>query len=220
MNVSRNILTACAALALTFASAAATAGSAPIWNGVYVGAHIGGAFGSDEFSDPTDALSLDTGGVVGGIHAGYNLNAGSVILGIEGDFSWSSADGSKTFSDGVDTFTITSSVNYLGSIRGRIGMPVQNMLFYATAGVAWTELELTLKDVWVGGGVTASDTRSMVGYVVGGGVEAKFSQNLSGRIEGLYYGFDDNVAILNSDTKLNISRDTTVVRAGLSYHLN
>ena len=164
MNVSRNILTACAALALTFISAAAQAGPAPIWSGVYVGAHVGGAFGSDEFSDPASppALSFDSGGVVGGIHAGYNVNAGSVILGIEGDFSWSSADGSKTFSDGIDTITITSSTNYLGSIRGRIGMPVQNMLFYATAGVAWTELELSVKDVFTGGVITASDTRSMV----------------------------------------------------------
>ena len=34
MNVSRNILTACAALALTFISAAAQAGPAPIWSGV------------------------------------------------------------------------------------------------------------------------------------------------------------------------------------------
>ena len=100
-------------------------------------------------------------------------------------------------------------------------MPVQNMLFYATAGVAWTELELSVKDVFTGGVITASDTRSMVGYVVGGGVEAKFSQNLSGRIEALHYGFDDDVAFAGGNgTKVNISRDATVVRAGLSYHLN
>ena len=100
-------------------------------------------------------------------------------------------------------------------------MPVQNMLFYATAGVAWSEMELTMKDVFGGKTMTASATRSMVGYVAGGGVEAKFSQNLSGRIEGLYYGFDDDFTVEGGNgNKVNIARDVTVVRAGLTYHLN
>jgi outer membrane immunogenic protein len=217
-------LAASAALALALLTSAATpslAGPAPIWDGLYLGGHVGGAFGTDEYKDRDfDGKNRfgGTEGLVGGIHVGYNVTTGPVVLGVEGDYSWSDAEGSKTFTDVGFVANFTSTTNNLASIRGRVGMPVQNMLFYATAGVAWTEWEVAVKinDAGVRTNLSFSDT--MIGYVVGGGVEAKFTQNLSGRIEGLYYSFEDAFKTQGGTT--DVSRDITVVRAGLSYHFN
>ncbi len=57
---------------------------------------------------------------LGGVHAGYNWQKdGPLVLGIEGDVM---------FGDEVD---------YLASIRGRIGYAMGDVLLYGTGGVAF-----------------------------------------------------------------------------------
>jgi outer membrane immunogenic protein len=218
----RAIFAAIAALAVTVTTATpSSAGPAPIWDGLYLGGHVGGGFGTFDQSCPTCLkISIDHDGVVAGIHAGYNFTAGSAILGVEGDMSWTDIEGSKNYRFTNGYAEVTTSANYLASIRGRIGLPVQNMLFYATAGVAWTEAEAAAKINVIGNGsVSFSGTEKFVGYVVGGGVEAKFTNNMSGRVEALYYGFDDEDKN-NFGSTTDTTFDVTVVRAGLSYHFN
>ena len=55
------------------------------------------------------------------------------------------------------------------------------------------------------------------GYVIGGGIEKRFGDRVSGRAEILHYGFSD-VVLIEGAQKIDL--DFTVVRAGLSLHMN
>ncbi len=152
-----------------------------LWNGFYVGGHIGGTFGEIE----NDFDRGDVNGVIGGVHLGYNFQNGNVVIGIEGDISLSGA--------GIEGFN--NEQDYLASVRGRLGYAMDNTLLYATAGVAWTEFTGEL---------------SLSGYVVGLGADHKLTDTWSLRGEVLHYGLEED------DSDL----DSTVVRAGATYHLN
>jgi len=70
----------------------------PAWEGFYVGGHVGYGFGVSEFNrDATGGLAngfstnfLSNHGITGGALAGYNhLLTSRVLIGLEGDASWS-----------------------------------------------------------------------------------------------------------------------------------
>jgi outer membrane immunogenic protein len=120
------------------------------WAGFYVGGQIGhgrafyeGVFDSSE-EDPefrAFASDLDLSGVVGGIHVGYNLQKGNWVLGIEGDFNW--ADWQDKVSDAAGTGFVTGNVDWLATVRGRLGIAADRILLYATVGMVFTNAEYT-----------------------------------------------------------------------------
>jgi outer membrane immunogenic protein len=221
--VSRQLRLAAASLAA--AAALLTAGAASAqqmsWTGLYLGGHLGGSWGS--FDD------VDVNGFLGGLHGGYNLQNGNIVYGIEGDFSWTGADAtdSQTGAAGICVANrigclagaaATSSINldWLASLRARLGVTFGNVLVYGTGGVGWGNVDLSVSAAGLG---TSSSSNTHVGFVAGGGAEMKFTPNLSGRVEALYYGLgSETYNIFGTSTKLDL--DTTVVRAGLSYHFN
>ena len=71
-------------------------------------------------------------GFIGGVTAGYNFQSGSWVFGVEGDIQAAGAD---------DTFAPWKFSNpWFGTVRGRAGYTVSNVLFYGTAGLAFGEL--------------------------------------------------------------------------------
>ncbi len=160
------------------------------WSGFYAGIAAGYGTGDadyDVFDDGTgiggdrSALFL-LGGVVG-----YNYQAGAWVFGVEGDLFWSGIDGS-TADFGT---TIDSEIEWMGSVRGRVGYAFDNILPYLTAGVAFAN-----NDVSVGG--FGSDDNTHIGWTAGVGVEIGLTQNLSTSLEYRYtdfgsedYGFED-----------------------------
>jgi outer membrane immunogenic protein len=184
---------AVAALVAT-GSAAQAQDKAALWEGAYVGVHLGGDFG--KFSDSTTTTKLS--GVLGGLHGGYNWQAGSLVYGIEGDADLS---GAKKSVNGAEL-----SNGFLGSLRGRVGYTSGPVLFYGTGGLAMG----TLKDKLTN--LSVSETRS--GYVLGLGLEYAIAPNMSARIEGLHYGFKD---VFKDQFGSGIKYEANVVRAGLSY---
>ena len=118
----------------------------------------------------------------------------------------------------------TREMDYLGTVRGRLGYAFDNLLLYATGGFAY------------GGGAEnningSNDMR--YGYTVGGGLEYGFSQNWSMKIEGLYVSLDrrnggnavgsgtfngaTNTVTLNTTGSEFRNLDFGLVRVGLNY---
>lgn len=188
-------------------------GLAPIWSGFYIGGHLGGAWTSIGVSDAPG--SLDANGVIGGLHAGYNFHtsSSSMLLGLEADGSWSGAD--YELRDG--TVTANASLPWLASLRGRVGLVHDTWLLYLTGGFAFGELKVSLRDTDPAFPLDVTGSKTSTGYVIGGGIEKKFSQRFSGRGEILHYGFGD-FGTVDGAGKLEV--DATVVRAGLSVHMN
>src|SRR5665647_1715151 len=64
--------------------------AAPTWRGFYLGAHLGGTWGSSTANGNTgvtldDSWSASPSGLVVGATLGYNWQLGPVIYGLEGD---------------------------------------------------------------------------------------------------------------------------------------
>jgi len=193
------------------------------WTGFYAGVNAGAAFsGSDlpRYSEGTGFVGLNPGtlngfqrsreqtGFVGGGQLGYNHQVGRIVLGIETDIQYARLDrrrsGTGTFPNlpiGItdnDSLTARSRLDYLGTVRGRIGvLPSERLMVYATGGLAYGDVttRTAYTDIGTGsffpGGVNVipyagSRSATQVGYVAGGGIEYAFTNHLSAKIEGLY----------------------------------
>jgi outer membrane immunogenic protein len=211
------------------------------WCGFYVGGHVGYGWSSWDgqlTSDDGPAFGVinhnnfRVNGIVAGFHAGYNWQFGQWVFGIEGDASitpgWNDKLTNPFGPNTVDNSLFAQTqIDWLASIRGRLGMVFNHTLIYGTAGVAWARGTYT-----AGSSSPQNDDRhrfTKTGFVVGGGIEWKAAPSVSLRLEGLYYIFNasENVLVPNGfgNPPGNLPGDTFklnnigVVRVGASWHL-
>src|ERR1700761_7064228 len=113
---------------------------APSWTGFYLGVDVGEIFGKNAVSNistgpaGTTVFSNKFQNTGFGLHGGYNFQAGNIVYGIEGDYTFFSANGGIT--DGTLSALAQERLTGLWSIRGRLGFAADNALIYATGGVA------------------------------------------------------------------------------------
>ena len=178
-----------------------------VWGGFYVGGNIGYGWGDATFDDDGDDVDFDFDGIIGGVHVGYNWQVNHFVFGIEGDIS------ATDFTSGpVGGNSRIVGMDWMASLRARAGIAHNNWLFYGTAGVAWADLhaESTAGPNFRSGSDTAT------GWVAGLGVERKFTERLSGRVEWLHSEFDTNFDFPTFGGDTDFSVDT--VRIGISFH--
>jgi outer membrane immunogenic protein len=185
------------------------------WTGFYLGANGGYGFGTTQWTDPSTpgpagtTGSFKTKGSVFGVTAGYNYQLGSVVLGVEGDYDWSSIKGTTTSATcpGCET-----SNSWLATFRGRVGYAFDRWLPYLTGGLAYGDIKATNLGV--------SETTTKMGYTVGAGLEYAFLSNWSAKIEYLYVHLNDgscNVPCGSPVTPIDVKFNTNLIRAGLNY---
>jgi outer membrane immunogenic protein len=147
------------------------------WTGPYAGAH--GGFGW------STSGGLDATGGFGGGQIGYNLQTGTIVLGIEGDVAGS--DISQTVNGSTVSgipFTTAFTNDTLASLRGRAGIAYNTWLFYGTLGGGWGHDKISGNV----GGLPFSSNAWLPGWTAGAGVEWSFAPNWSTKFEYLHYG--------------------------------
>lgn len=188
------------------------------WSGPYVGLHAGYGWGREEdnqsslFSSPTTTASadkFDLSGFVGGAHAGYNYQIDQFVIGVEGDIDYSNLNGSArgVYAGGI-TRTLKLKTEWQGSARARFGYAFDNILIYATGGVAFANAKLSTA------GVSSSNTH--IGWTAGLGAEYAFTQNWIGRLEVRYSDFGKK-GYGTPDGRVKAGWNQTTVTAGISY---
>lgn len=165
--------------------------AAPVWswNGFYIGAHVGGAWGTveSEFSAiPFPIASAAINGFLGGGQIGYNLQSGIVVFGIEADASWSNLKGTTPC---LFVLTCKREADFLGTVTGRVGLTADRALIYVKGGAAWAHIEHDVSAVGVA--VTSAD-KTVWGWTVGTGVEYAITGNWSAKIEYNFMDFGKN----------------------------
>ena len=176
-------------------------------------------------------------GFTGGGQAGYNLQSGGFVYGVEVDFGALNLGASKSgsgewFVAGPANFTTGSSIStdWLFTTRARLGMAISHVLIYATGGLAVTDLHVHNSyqdDLALGGRESSSNTDTKAGWTVGGGLEMALDNHWSFKGEYLFVNFNDvsttgnitnpaNAAFANP---LSVSEDLSVqiARAGINY---
>jgi outer membrane immunogenic protein len=186
---------------------------APIWTGAYIGFH-GGANWADV--DVRALGSFDTTTATGGGHIGYNIGLGGFVVGIEGDATYNGANLGFTTAGGGSA---NLSTDWNGTIRGRVGMTIGPALLYATAGYAWSETTLSERSVT---GTRSTSSGRFDGVVYGIGAEAYVLPNFSLRVEALRYDYSsEKLSLAGAGNALqDFDPSDTVVRAGVTFHLN
>lgn len=189
------------------------------WSGVYAGVLAGYGRSDTEtsYDNPglaaLDPLDLDPDGWFGGVQLGFNHQfSNNVVIGVEGDFAL--ADVSDTIPDliGAPTDTITSETDYFGSARIRLGMALDRTLLYVTGGASWVHTEITATQ----GNI--SDSATLSGWTVGGGVEQALSDQVSLFVGYDYTDYQDNTWFEGEDYSSTSQPAVHTIRTGLNFH--
>ena len=189
------------------------------WTGFYAGVTAGYGWGDYQQDDNGGGgtQSFDMDGFVGGGTLGYNSQLESVVLGIETDFSISDINGSNDsypgwICNGVNA--CSNDVDWFGTVRARIGLPMDQFLPYITGGLAIAEVDSG--DSPVDGGVFTRFDKVQLGWTIGGGLEAAVTENLSVKAEVLYVDLGDVKA--GNAVGFHVENDFTVARVGVNWN--
>lgn len=226
------------ALALTLVSLALPAEAADFpaqidapaldWSGFYVGVNAGGGLLSATTTDYQafilggvggDLSQSATGYLLGGT-AGFNVQSGQMVFGIESDLQWSSLAADRSLSAGL--IENNASWDWFGTLRVRGGVAVDRAMAYVTAGVAavganhfygWLLPPSPEFDVDV--------SSTEFGITAGAGVEYALSENLSLKLDYLYVGLPTKQVVeaggFGDEYDFDFLSSAHVARAGLNF---
>jgi outer membrane immunogenic protein len=164
---------------------------APSWTGVYMGFNAG--YGVSANSNVLEELGYSAGlrpdgGFAGG-QIGYNWQGASgIVLGVEFDIQASSISDRNVLVYADSNEEYRDTLNWFGTVRGRLGYASGTTLVYATGGYAFGGLDKAYNyDT-----ERFSFNSTVSGYAVGAGLEYLFAPSWSLKAEYLYLNFGKN----------------------------
>jgi outer membrane immunogenic protein len=211
--------------------------------------------------------SGNSSGLIGGGQVGYDyqipIGEAGFVAGIEADIQGIAASGGggssvSAFRNnlnffrrdiGVTSINGSSSLDYLGTVRGRLGyLVLPTLLVYGTGGLAYGHASMDYSAFQIYNSAifrtntytafgNASDSGMQVGYTVGGGLEWMFLPNWSVKAEYLYYDLgsmsadatiiripnravNTQPAAVQAIAGMNGALRGNIARAGVNYHFN
>lgn len=162
------------------------------WIGPYVGANLG--FGWSAVSNS----GAKPDGFAAGFEAGFNWQFGQFVAGWEADLQLSNSN---------DVFADYKFSNpWFGTMRGRGGLALENILFYGTLGLAYGRGHVDIGSL--------GESNFHVGWTAGGGIEVGLNRNWSLKAE---YLFIDLASESYGLTLTNNGITSNLVRFGVNY---
>jgi outer membrane immunogenic protein len=176
------------------------------FGGAYIGGNIGYGYYNYNYHDrgnlvqtidddlPTSTRLTDDRWN-GGVKIGYNWQSRCSLFGVEADWNWTNLRANGTFFDGdggtQDSIFLESRMKWFGTVRAKTGVVVDNVLIYATGGLAYARFDrsLTVNEDAPATSVTFASSRTRWGWTAGLGTEWAWTPNLSLTSEFLYMRF-------------------------------
>ena len=187
------------------------------WTGFYIGGHLGAGVSDSSWTDPFTGVNntFSSGaGFLGGAQVGGNLQFNRLVLGVEGDFSWTGLKGIGTDSVGD---TINSNVNWTSTVTGRVGAAFNRLLVYGKGGVAFAQDQSGFTDLFAN---SANASFMRTGWTAGAGIEYGITRHLSAKVEYDYLGFGSHALNFTTPTTplytSNAGLNVQEVKAGLN----
>jgi outer membrane immunogenic protein len=163
------------------------------WSGPYAGLNVGYEWGKITNSNGSPS------GLEGGLQGGYNWQSGQFVFGAETDIQITGAD---------DTFAPWKFSNpWFGTLRGRAGVAMNNILFYGTLGLAYGQIKGQLNGL--------DENKTHVGWVAGLGMEVGITPNWSAKAEYLYMDLSNRAYSITGVTN---GYEANLLRLGVNYH--
>ena len=198
------------------------------WTGAYIGANLGGIWGTFDNTPATmnnltgvvtapGTTSTSSSSVIGGVQAGYNWQIGPYVLGFEQDiqftglkqgFSYAAPAGFFLPGDGMSVKT-----DYLSGTRAKVGYAWDRTMLYAAGGLETGEFDVSSTYVsrGAGGSPTLGFTDSNkfhYGFNVGGGIEYAVTNNVFLGVEYRYFDLGKETYNLGAFTPAGVGAQT------------
>jgi high affinity Mn2+ porin len=193
------------------------------WTGFYVGGHVAYGLGqaTRTLSDPAPSGVGNTfSSLYGGVQGGYNYVLPSrLLVGAEADITFPNffEDGSIFTGGTALGTTVTDQIDYIATLRGRVGYAFDHWLFYGTGGFAWSQARFGETP-----GVASTEDKILLtrtGWALGLGAELAIAPNWTAQIEYLYDDFGTVAGVFPSGTAYRSAFDMQSLRLGLNYKL-
>jgi opacity protein-like surface antigen len=203
------------------------------WTGFYFGAD--GGYGEQR---STGTLTTAAGAVLtpydysvtgpfAGSFVGWNYQLNRLVLGVEGDWQWSSLTGNSqglaplgaTGAVPAGPFTVSTTTKDYGSIRGRLGVAFDRFLIFGTGG--WAVGNPSTAFSLTGAAPFVATSGKSNGWNAGGGVEYAITDTILGRIEYRYTNLEA-VGFVNAPTNSADAGSRAPIsdlRVGIAYKL-
>ncbi len=209
-----------AGLAVAASACASAADVTPLtydWTGFYLGAQAGYGWGDNTFTyvggvgPPQE--NVDVSGLVGGATLGANRQFGNIVLGLEGDISYSGISG-ETLSATRPCIAegCTEDVDWFGTGRVRLGYAMDQILPFVSGGLA-------IGNISGSADIGACDPRGTeckfddvkLGWTLGAGLETALGENWTAKAEYLYVNlgrsdFTNPVDVKSGDVDFSLVR--------------
>ena len=189
------------------------------WTGFYFGGHFGyggGSLGPGTNPLPEQGVLLphSATGLIGGYQAGYSRQfSNRVVLGIEADASFTS----PLDRPALTPAPFNTTIDYTGTLRGRIGYAFGSWMPYLTGGFAWGHTHVNINDA--AGDPISSPGQYHTGWTVGAGAEFAVSGNWSAKAEYNYIDLSRRMYDLSGFglPGINVDPHIHLVKLGLNY---
>ena len=199
------------------------------WTGFYVGAFLDNTWSKTSASSFNNvsggSFGFDTDGSRwgGGVQLGFDYMLPSrIVVGVAADMT-SGGTKTTTFSDASGSSANQTTVFDSETIRGRFGYAADNILFYTTGGLAWSNVQFVRTQLTgaLNGATAGTDeatNKGLMGWTAGGGIAYAFAQNWNVFAEYRYTGFAA-ASLSLPFSQLTTSTTTTVsaMELGVNY---
>jgi high affinity Mn2+ porin len=189
------------------------------WNGWYVGGQTGLIQGNANAivagASPMGASSA-FGHLDGGLQIGYNKVLSSrLVVGAAADLSFPDflEDGIVSSTTTTQGGTVTEKIDFVATVRGRLGYAVDRWLIYGTAGVAPAQTHFIESSA--AGNDQDDILRLRAGWALGAGAEFPIAPGWTASVEYLYERFEQAGAIFPAGTGIQSTPDVHNLRLGL-----
>jgi len=197
------------------------------WTGAYVGGFAGTIWGDqDWFTHEINTRDVPEfrGYLLGG-QAGYNVQVGRIVYGIEGDYGWSNAKGGTSCAGGDTPFFLTceAEVNNLATLTARVGHTWGRALFYVKGGLAAGEATVQTSQnqnlpVPPSNTPVNGESKWLLGWTIGTGMEFALTDRWSAKAEYNYYDLGQESYRIDSNLIADADTRGSAVRIGVNYH--
>src|SRR6185437_12696746 len=195
-------------------------------DGLYFGGHVGYLFGAGTatLSDPLGSATSDgtnsIGQLFGGVQGGWQTTLPSRwMVGLELDFSFMDArDGAQVLSyRETQAGYADEQLEYLGSVRGRLGYQMGAWTPFVTGGLAFASTRWGRTDLTTGN-QDATPSQWRLGYTFGAGVDYALDRRWTARAEYLYTRLPLTGFSFAAPARYDSLYDLHRLRVGLNYH--
>lgn len=188
------------------------------WTGGYIGAQVGGLWGTGNPDIPNYDFSvpdIDTSGWMLGGYAGYHYQLDdNFVIGAEISGNWTDSDGSEsTGQDFTEDYNLEQ--DWSGSGVLHLGYAMDQFMIYGLGGVAVTEMTGHYSDP---SGSSSDESDTVWGWTIGAGAEVAITENWHARVEYRYADYSTADLECSDCGPTDMDLSTNSVTIGMSYN--